>query len=191
MHRLFISKGLVFASIALFLAALTQDGYYVEGPNPRAWAAGWLLAVFGWLGILGGVFTWIANPLLVAGWLFAFQKRKIISIILSGSSVLLMLSFLWRRTIITSEAPTYSRIISYQIGYWLWLGSAIVAFSGILLLPKSKKQPNPDDKANAGSGKPNQVAGASITASGESITPVARIATGSGWPCSLGVSRHI
>jgi len=131
--------------MALFVAALTQDGYYIDGPDPRAWAAGWLLAAFGWLGILAGVFTWIANPLLVASWICAFQKRKNISMFLSGASVLLMLSFLWRRTIITSEAPTYSRIISYQPGYWLWLGSAIVAFSGILLLPQSKKRPDRTD----------------------------------------------
>jgi hypothetical protein len=40
-----------------------------------------------------------------------------------------MLSFLAHKSIVSSEAPTYSIITGYGLGYWLWLSSA--AFSGL------------------------------------------------------------
>jgi len=35
-----------------------------------------------------------------------------------------MLAFLFRQTIVASEAPTYAKIIGCGAGYWLWLTSA-------------------------------------------------------------------
>src|SRR3954463_1280614 len=52
---------LVGLSVALFLLCLTQDGYYVEGPDPRAWASPAVLLSMGWLGVFEGVFAWLAN----------------------------------------------------------------------------------------------------------------------------------
>jgi hypothetical protein len=115
---------LFLASVALFLLALTQDGYYIEGSNPRAWAPAWGLLLIGWLGLFYGVFAWVANPLMAAGWLLCGLKKYRAGGALAAMAMLFMLSFLLHSTVISSEAPTYSRISGYGPGYWLWIASA-------------------------------------------------------------------
>ncbi len=112
------------ASVALFLLAPTQDGYYIEGSNPRAWVPAWGLLLIGWLGLFYGVFAWVANPLMAAGWLLCWLKKYRAGGALAAMAMLFMLSFLLHSTVISSEAPTYSRISGYGPGYWLWIASA-------------------------------------------------------------------
>jgi hypothetical protein len=67
MHK-FGRLTIVLASLVLFVVCLTQDGFYIEGPNPRAWASALYLFLLGWLGLLSGTIAWFANPLLwIAG----------------------------------------------------------------------------------------------------------------------------
>ena len=130
-----ISKILLLASIGLFLWALTQDGYYIEGSNPRAWAPAWVLLLLGWVGLFHGVFAWFANPLLALGWAFSFSGKYREGSWISGAAILFILSFLLHSTVISSEAPTYSKITGYGLGYWVWIASATALFlSNILAL---------------------------------------------------------
>jgi hypothetical protein len=49
----------------------------------------------------------------------------------------LIAAFLFRQTIVASEAPTYAKITGYAAGYWLWLTSAVlVIVSGAIGLVK-------------------------------------------------------
>jgi len=51
-----------------------------------------------------------------------------------------MVAFLFRHTIVASEAPTYAKIIGYGVGYWLWLTSAwLVIMSGATGLLKQRQ----------------------------------------------------
>jgi len=52
------------------------------------------------------------------------KKNFELGLLLSICALLVMLSFLFYKSIITSEYPAYSRIIGYGVGYWLWVSSA-------------------------------------------------------------------
>lgn len=56
--------------------------------------------------------------------------------------MLIMLSFLFHKSIVISEAPTYSKIFGYGLGYWLWI--AIAGFSIIANLCRVMRQLNYD-----------------------------------------------
>lgn len=119
-------------SIALFILCLTNDGYYIAGPDPRAWAPGWGLFLFGWIGIFSGTVSWVANPLLLYAWVMFFLKRYRRSAMFAFGALVLMLAFLMSKTVVSSEAPTYSRIVGYGTGYWLWIASAAILLIGTL-----------------------------------------------------------
>ncbi len=78
----------------------------------------------GWLGLIYGYFTWLANPMLLLSWIAFFRRNYPLSLLASVGSILVMLSFLLYDKIVTSEAPNYSLITGYGSGYWLWVASA-------------------------------------------------------------------
>jgi hypothetical protein len=112
------------ASIALFALCLFGDGYYISGSDPRAWASAYALLLMGWAGLFAGVFTWLANPALMLAWFFFFIKKSELSMAMSIVSIGIMVAFLFKKFIISSEAPTYSQIVGYGVGFWLWIASA-------------------------------------------------------------------
>ena len=73
---------IVLASVVLLVVCLTQDGFYIEGPNPRAWASGFYLFLLGWLGLLSGTIAWFANPLLISAWVLFWLRRYWIALAL-------------------------------------------------------------------------------------------------------------
>lgn len=118
-------------SIFLFLASLTQDCFYIDRPDdPRAWANGFGLLLVGWLGVLTGIYSWLANPTLLIAWLAMWSPAHRRYAIGSASiALLMMLSFLFHQDIMSDEAGNRSRITHYGPGYWLWIGSAVLALS--------------------------------------------------------------
>jgi hypothetical protein len=120
-------------SIVLFAVCLANDGYFIAGPNPRAWASAWGLLLVGWMGVLYGTVAWIANPVLFFAWLMFYLRRYQRATLFALTATVLMLSFLLTRTIVSSEAPTYSKVIGYGSGYWLWVGSALALLVGSIL----------------------------------------------------------
>lgn len=120
--RMFSRVALV-ASIGLFVACLFGDGYYIDGPDPRAWSPAVGLLLCGWVGLFFGVFNWFANPALLLAWILHVVKRYEAATLAAGAAFLLMIGFLFRTTIVSSEAPTYSRITGLGAGYWLWVAA--------------------------------------------------------------------
>jgi hypothetical protein len=118
------------ASVCLFVASLFNDGYYIEASNPRAWAPAWGLLLIGWLGLAYGTFAWLGNPALLAAWILFFTKKPTLSLLAALVALAFMVSFLFQQTIVSSEAPTYSHIVGYGTGYWLWLTSAVLQVIG-------------------------------------------------------------
>ena len=109
MHK-FGRLTIVIASVALFVVCLTQDGFYIEGSNPRAWASALYLFLFGWLGLLSGTIAWFANPLLIAAWVLFWLRRYWIALALGVAALFCALSFLNVDTVVVSEAPTFAKI---------------------------------------------------------------------------------
>ncbi len=121
------------ASVALFAACLLNDGYYIEGPNPDAWADARGLLMLGWIGIASGTFAWLANPALLLAWVLALKKKHSLALVATIAAFVLMVTFLLQDTVISSEAPTYSRITGYGMGFWLWVASAAVHAVGCVI----------------------------------------------------------
>ena len=117
----------------MFLASLTQKGFSTAGEEPGSWSPGLYLLLIGSLGMLAGVFEWFANPFLLAAWIFSWFGKNKIALPLALIAVGLIVAFLFRQTMIVSEAPTYAKITGYSAGYWLWLTSAVIATLGVAI----------------------------------------------------------
>ncbi|MDB5335220.1 MAG: hypothetical protein JWN70_839 [Planctomycetaceae bacterium] len=140
-------------SIILFLVSLTQDGYYIDRPeDPRAWAPCIGLLLIGWLGVLEGVWAWLANPALAVAWLLMLTKPgRISQIILAVLATGLALSFLLYPEILANEAGGRTRITGYGAGYWLWISSMVTAAVGATgaMIFQSPRSASPTTPAEA------------------------------------------
>lgn len=81
----------------------------------------------------GAALTWLANPLLITSWIVVNRNRRL-SFLTSTLAFVLSLSFLFFEEVISDEAGHYSKIISYESGYWLWLSSTVVMAMGNMLM---------------------------------------------------------
>ncbi len=126
---------LLIVSIVIFCISLTNDGFYIDRPsNPRAWAPGWAELMLGWILVPGGIIAWLANPLLFFGWMLLANKLLApASTIVTALAICIALSFLLHKEIITSEAGNVSAVTGYGSGYYLWIGSMVVAMLAGLL----------------------------------------------------------
>jgi hypothetical protein len=119
-----------------YCLSLTQDAFYIDRVDHNAWSSGLWLLLIGWLGALmgsGAALTWLANPVLFFSWFLLSGNTK--SAVLAGvAASIIALSFLLFTEVITSEAPTYSTITFYGLGYWLWLSSCLIIAIGATIL---------------------------------------------------------
>src|SRR5215467_14437437 len=92
-------------SVLLFLASLTQDGFYIDrSDNPRAWAPCIGLLLVGWIVVFEGVFAWLANPALLVTWIAMWFRPTHKAAVGAGIAALCFaLSFLLHDQIMTSE----------------------------------------------------------------------------------------
>lgn len=123
-------RALTLASVAIYVASLTQVGFYMGDKVPGA--HGYVLLMLGWLSILtGGGFSWLANPLLLAGW-FCLSGRVYRGALVACLGALTLMGALpLVGTAPVSTEGTPIEITSYGPGYWLWIISAILgAFAG-------------------------------------------------------------
>jgi len=134
-----MNKIVYFFSIVLYLVALTQNSFEtIVGPNSK----GIMDLLVGWMGVLmlhPPAMVWLANPTLVAAWVF-IKKNQRTSFILSVISLVIMLSFLLFDEIIVNESGASSKITAYGLGYWLWVLSAFIMVigNGVLYYIKRK-----------------------------------------------------
>lgn len=128
--RLFVA-----VSILLFLVSLTQNPCRTASPNePEGQYFGCLaLLLIGWVGVFGGIVAWLANPALLMVWIFTFSRyRRAEAVICSVAALGLALSFLFVKEM-PGETES-AKIISYGLGYWLWIGSIVMAFAGSMVV---------------------------------------------------------
>jgi hypothetical protein len=141
------------ASVTLFVASLTQFAFYVDTPgawNDRAY----FLLLIGWFGVLGGEFSWLANPFLAASWFAASIGNRGMALASSICALVFAVSFMRRDTLLASEAPSYTRITGLGPGYWLWLASIGLALLSASLTSQKIKPPSqpPELPAPGGDG---------------------------------------
>ena len=126
-------------SIGLFIIALTQCAYCTTSicrPGYDAFICG---ALLGFL-MGGGAITWLANPFLFIAWISA-KKNPTLSLVASLAAALIALSFLFFHGVADDEAGHINSIISYKLGYWLWLSSAAIILTGNVITFLQSRKP--------------------------------------------------
>ena len=128
---------LIFSSIIFILSLISNT--YCTG-NCQDTSYGFLLLLIGWMGIfMGGAgLCWLANPLLIVSWLVYKNDKS--SVILSGIALFIAGSFMFFDEIIIDEAGHYGKINKYLLGYYLWLFSIFIYFTGSLFIYLHKKR---------------------------------------------------
>jgi hypothetical protein len=80
-----------------------------------------------------GYAAWLANPIIVAAWLFYLRDKRSAALISAVLALGLTLTFLWVADVPLSDklSPVTVKIISYGSGYWLWIASAGILVAGV------------------------------------------------------------
>lgn len=126
-------------SLALLIIAITQKNYQLADGRPPC--DGIATFFMGWLGIFYGDagLCWLANPIGIAS-AFLMKAYPLTALITSALALVIALAFLCFNEIVATEAPTYEKIIGYKAGYWLWVGSMAILYTGNLLSYFNTKQ---------------------------------------------------
>ena len=90
------------------------------------------------MGVLVGIYAWLANPLVFAAWLLTAKRYRAQAVVLAGLALLFGMSFLSQHQIAVDEAGNVGVHLD-AIGYWCWLASFAVAAVGAALLPGRTK----------------------------------------------------
>ena len=117
----------VWISVALFVLTLTQPAFFQERRDDTTVAA-WLCLLLGGPGVLLGYIEWLANPILFYCWYATYRGRLFQAGLCALVATFFAATFLARSHM---NWPLYEResspkILSYGLGYWLWLLSALV-----------------------------------------------------------------
>ena len=112
-----VSLPLLVLSLIAYGTSLFNDGYYIQGDNPRAWAPAFGLLLVGWIGVLDGVIAWIANPLLLVGWVMLGCRLKYAAVIFAVAAIFCIGSLQLCETILIDESGGRSPITGYGAGY--------------------------------------------------------------------------
>ncbi|HEY6160482.1 MAG TPA: hypothetical protein VI112_04645 [Bacteroidia bacterium] len=122
---------MLFLSLALFLASLTQNAFYARD----SWANPLAILLSGWMGIFFGAanLSWLANPFLLLSWLCLF-KKPVLSQLFAIAALFLSFLFLFSTRICVNEGGTSTAIESLGPGYWLWFSAMAVMVAGNYVL---------------------------------------------------------
>jgi hypothetical protein len=150
-----VTSVFITASILLFLASLTQNGFYIDRKdNPEAWSPCFGLLLIGWIAVPLGIPAWLANPAIFLAWICGLFGWKQSAVVSCAFALVFSLSFIFCERILTDEGGGESGITGYGIGYWLWNASIAVALLGSTI---TLFVPTTSDKSAAitqASGKP-------------------------------------
>jgi hypothetical protein len=118
-------------SIGIFIASLTQKCYCTTefcGDSSAVFLSGVLGFYLSWAGL-----AWLANPFLITSWIVIYRNPKL-SLRASILATIFALSFLFFKNVMDNEGGVPVPIVSYLLGYWLWLASSFVMLAGNLIL---------------------------------------------------------
>jgi hypothetical protein len=135
----------VLTSATIFVGSLTQIAYEVDGSDRNVerlaeYSLG--LLITGWLGVFDDnplkLFIWLANPMMVVTWILYLRGHRSAAWTGALFALGLTLSFLLVESVlgpgpegVNVEDFEMRKIVSYGLGYWLWVASAAVLVAGI------------------------------------------------------------
>ncbi|MBT2621969.1 hypothetical protein [Chryseobacterium sp. ISL-6] len=127
------SQIVIIVSLAIFIISLTQTAVYTKGNEMHAFAC----FLLGWMDLFGEGVAWLANPLFFIALFFLLLKQVKISTVFSFLAICMSLYYLSAESITVDEAGHKSPIVSYGLGYYLWIASGLSLFIGNLILLRS------------------------------------------------------
>ena len=136
-----LARGLLFLSMALYLACLPMDAICLESCSD--WP-GYGVLMIGALGVtisLSNV-AWLANPALFLSWYFIWRRKRVWAQMLAGIALVLAAAFMLMDTIVAGTSGMPSKVTGLALGYWFWLASIAAACgaAGILtIVPEASK----------------------------------------------------
>ena len=106
----------------MFAGAMSQEAFH-WGELPSTSGPAWRLLLQGWQAIANGYVEWLANPLLLYGWLALARRQDFRAALAGGTANALMLVFLLHGPV---RLPGVRNPVHLTPGpgYWLWVGSA-------------------------------------------------------------------
>lgn len=126
---LVISFSLIILVISLTQNAITVDKHTNEDNS------GLLYFLMGATAIIGGGTSewliWLANPLCLLSMVFLFKSNGKLSISLAIIASMLAFSFLNWKEILISESGSTGKILTFEMGYYLWLASIFIYALGV------------------------------------------------------------
>jgi len=134
--------------IVLYVGALCLPAFHQARPGDEVQYSFMLLLV-GWMGILVGYVAWFASPCIWFSWVMALRGEWLVSGVSALVATLLIVTFLATTQM---HWPLYERdanprITSWDLGYWLWLGSALwmlgMSVVGLFLYPPTSSPRRP------------------------------------------------
>jgi hypothetical protein len=124
---------LILISCLLFLLSLPM-------PIFPGWP-GYGILFFGFFGMLTfepANLTWLANPLLLGGWIAVLASNRRWATYFTVSAVVVAGSFVFCKSVLTSESGTPTMIGKLPLGYWLWFSSMIAAAASAYFTEKRR-----------------------------------------------------
>ena len=117
-------------SIVVFICSLGESTYRTDWPGEPHGSC-FVLLLIGWLGVLGGIWAWLANPALLGAWISVWSRRtRPLALLCSLAALGFALTFLGQKEMDVDEAGNHAKIISYGAGYWVWIASIGVMILG-------------------------------------------------------------
>src|SRR5438034_8930540 len=102
-----LPKIITLLSVIVFAASLTQNCFYTEAHIPKPPPPGWYLLLIGLIGVFDGYFEWLANPVLLATWVFSFAGKNKIALPLVIVASAMIFSFLFLYPCIMIATTSY------------------------------------------------------------------------------------
>jgi len=109
-------------SVTLYIASLFC-GVFVLAGGHSDFIIGFVCALFGF-----EKFAWYANPLLFASHVTLLKKCDKLTVLISGSALVVAGTTLLITEMPKDEAGNMETVIGYQSGFYLWLASIAVIF---------------------------------------------------------------
>ena len=126
----------VLCSLILFAISLTQTAIVIKDFDGNHIEPSYQYFLIGPIAILGGGLfewlNWLANPAYFISIFLLLKNRRRPAILLSALSICISLSFLFWHQILASEDGRTAEIISFGLGYYLWIAAMLCFFIGII-----------------------------------------------------------
>lgn len=123
-------------SLLVFAISLTQNALVVNYNNEIKTSSSLEYLFIGSVAFMGGglleEIIWLASPLCLLAIVFMIKDDKravLVSLIASA----LAISFSFWNEILGAESGTMAKIVSFELGYYLWLASILILTIGILI----------------------------------------------------------